>query len=754
MCQTGSIQLILLFQEITSMFRVQLTHSVDEAEAIRIRQVANLQDEISSFLQASRDRHAAALDVYRNTMLQQTRSVQCLKLQTLGKGTVKAYGFWWRGQIADQKTAITVAYEEMDHSISKYEEELAVSHEKKLATIDEHYTKIVNSNTGAYYAHQAQQAAALEDAKRHAKKKKRRHIFRSIVGIAAGAFFAPILAQSFFAGASAMSLVLAEGALFGAITAGITKANILEGMVQSALFASFGNAVGTVFEKYVTKIQQLRVGLQAAAIASVQTVINGGKLIDNMLLSFGTTVLSHTLVPGSKMPAGKILTPAEILQYVKEAAARAFIMSSAQAVLTGSKPSQSLVAGSLGTIQAFAQSFGSQHGNNRVLQQLRDKIQTQVLQEDFTQEKLSVTTKNRVVELPIFQELAQREPLLKSYHSKRVLHSSKPTVWETLQFAAGTGVGAVECAANMALDMFEMLHNAENLIDNPKLITPAYQAQKRQQGRAVLQAVTHPVKTVHSLAQSITEHTIQGMLSASQSLDQGDPFGAGRMIGKGTLELYYSVQGGTAFIKGSVNRVELVAIKARDFAAAQTFRSPITFQYDLNRLNGGIPLDIVKIRKPWLKKDLLSDKGRLYPVPLLNHEVVIVEQWAVERIGLLQKWERQDLSILNPDMKRLLRKTTIQLRDRMTPDDLAAIFKEQRGFSVPKLEGGSFSHFENEWKQVEKTFRNSFKGPWSGNLQESQLLNLRFGETSRLWDRFEKLMEQAKCLPEKNILIP
>jgi len=103
-------------------------------------------------------------------------------------------------------------------------------------------------------------------------------------------------------------------------------------------------------------------------------------------------------------------------------------------------------------------------------------------------------------------------------------------------------------------------------------------------------------------------------------------------------------------------------------------------------------------------------------------------------------------------MFRLLDKTTKQLRDRMTPDDLAAIMKEERGIRIPKAEGGTFDHIGNEWKQVQESFENALNGPWLGNLEEAKILNTRFGELSRLWDRFEKLIERAKCGPERNKL--
>lgn len=76
----------------------------------------------------------------------------------------------------------------------------------------------------------------------------------------------------------------------------------------------------------------------------------------------------------------------------------------------------------------------------------------------------------------------------------------------------------------------------------------------------------------------------------------------------------------------------------------------------------------------------------------------------------------------------------------MPPNDLAATLKEQRGVQIFKKEGGVFDHINNEWKEVQ----NSFKSPCSSSMGEAQILNKRFGDLSRLWNRFEKLMEESK----------
>lgn len=220
----------------------------------------------------------------------------------------------------------------------------------------------------------------------------------------------------------------------------------------------------------------------------------------------------------------------------------------------------------------------------------------------------------------------------------------------------------------------------------------------------------------------------------------------------GTETNLYGAQG-AANIEAVLNLTSCVNPRSlllgfREFAAERTFRSPILIEYDPNRLYSGLPVDIFKLQKPWAKKDLLSETARLYPSPLLGHEERIIEQWAMERVRLLERWQVQDVSVVNEKMYDLLNKCRTQLRVRMTPDDLAAIVKEQRGLKIPKIEGGSFDHLNNEWRQVQDSFKNAFNGPWSGNIEEARILNERFGDVSRLWDRFETLIERAKCNTE------
>ena len=74
--------------------------------------------------------------------------------------------------------------------------------------------------------------------------------------------------------------------------------------------------------------------------------------------------------------------------------------------------------------------------------------------------------------------------------------------------------------------------------------------------------------------------------------------------------------------------------------------------------------------------------------------------------------------------------------------------KEQRGIKISKIKGGVYDHINGEWRDARNSFQNAFNGSRVKSIQEEQIVNERFGDISRLWDRFDKLIERAKCNPE------
>lgn len=96
----------------------------------------------------------------------------------------------------------------------------------------------------------------------------------------------------------------------------------------------------------------------------------------------------------------------------------------------------------------------------------------------------------------------------------------------------------------------------------------------------------------------------------------------------------------------------------------------------------------------------LSDKGRLSPEPLRTGELVRVQKWEVRLHEYLKRWREVAVDHLPEKTRELLRGTSTDnsILDHMTPDDLAAVLKEQRGIRIPspKLNAdGSTKYFDH-----------------------------------------------------------
>jgi len=184
-------------------------------------------------------------------------------------------------QMALEKAAL-----ETSQVISTQEKTLEEALKAGKDAISYHYQDVKNQNIVAYREYEA----AIESAKREAKKKKKRHIFRAIAGIVVGAFFAPILAPKIFMDATGLGLLMAEGFVFGAISSFISKQNILNGASTSAIFAGFSHVISSAVSEYIKQCQALRESLKIAAMASLQQILQGGKFVDNMVSFIGSSI--------------------------------------------------------------------------------------------------------------------------------------------------------------------------------------------------------------------------------------------------------------------------------------------------------------------------------------------------------------------------------------------------------------------------------------------------------------------------------
>ncbi len=88
----------------------------------------------------------------------------------------------------------------------------------------------------------------------------------------------------------------------------------------------------------------------------------------------------------------------------------------------------------------------------------------------------------------------------------------------------------------------------------------------------------------------------------------------------------------------------------------------------------------------------LSNTGKNLPQPLAADEQRDLEEVANERNRVLKDSREADLTAVPQATQNVLRRAERAVRDHMTPDDLAAVIKENRGVAIPNPAGGAFQH--------------------------------------------------------------
>lgn len=212
----------------------------------------------------------------------------------------------------------------------------------------------------------------------------------------------------------------------------------------------------------------------------------------------------------------------------------------------------------------------------------------------------------------------------------------------------------------------------------------------------------------------------------------------------------------------------------RAFLQNNKVRSPLIFNPQSDQLYCGIPFDAIKLRSPivrkrhgivdptkkphhsWKDSDILSVKDLNLPVPLTSLEVELVEDWIFYRKSLLDVWESQDISFVSQKIAFLLDKVEEQLRKHMTPGDLAALLKEKRGVEIHGRDGKIFKH-DNEWVDAKTSMENAVEaikkalGDNRTSPEQATLLQERVSQISKMWDKYEKLLEKLDCQPKPKL---
>ncbi len=624
---------------------------------------------------------------------------------------------------------------------------------------------------------QNQLKAEIAENQRTAKRKQKQMVVKVVVSTAIGyGAMSCITSTSAFInlGLKGMHLVVAKGAIVGGISAGLMGRNPVLGALEGGAFAGVAHGVGNLFKGSFAFInndvfrEAILQTIPGVAVGGLQTVLHGGNVVENMVVGGVANLVGNMVVPAPE--EGVALS---MWAQHGQAILRVAMTSGTTLILTGSESfALNMCAAIAGTVaQGLGQEFGVRMANvintPTVLNAPRNISNRSALVLRNTSPKPSKSMK--------IQTIQKRKPHQSSpavADSKEILNVN---LGEKILVATGRSLDkawqGIQQAGLETGEKFGWItpEQVQQYTKNINQETVLYQATPVKQSRAG--KITEVVADMGLMMAIPGGSGLRGAKLVAASFGTGAALGAIEPTIDGQLltRLQNATTSGALTATGvyfigkactvaaplkneMLNLYNATKVRTKEFIEIRNFRSPLTFQFTPGRFYSGIPVDIIKLQRPWTKKDFLSEKARLHPVPLFKHEEKIIEQWTGERLRLLEQWKVQDIASVNEKMYDLLNKCRTQLRDRMTPNDLAGIIKENRGVYVPKIEGGTFNHLENELLEVENSFKNAFKGPWAGSLEEARILNERFGELSRLWDRFGKLVERAKCNPEINKL--
>lgn len=171
------------------------------------------------------------------------------------------------------------------------------------------------------------------------------------------------------------------------------------------------------------------------------------------------------------------------------------------------------------------------------------------------------------------------------------------------------------------------------------------------------------------------------------------------------------------------------------------------------------------VKSKGIPEKQITDVGLSQPEGVLANELAKIRHWQNLRNQYLKKWRDMDSSALPDKTKDLLFDSSADkaIRRNMTPDDLAAIFKENRGVKILKENGTPFNHL-GEWRQSEKAILKSLNHEKQNSIHsrlaelyqagkhgtlEVQILKEKLGDLSRMKDAYSELIRRQKCQIEK-----
>jgi len=537
--------------------------------------------------------------------------------------------------VAAQRKALAAEFEEQQTHLKSYRSELG---------------EAVQSMTIAYQAYQAehkeieQRREALQQAeseKRHAKRRKRIKILKTVIGVVVGAFVAPIAAPMLSI-SSTVGAAAAKGAIFGGISSTVAGDNPLKGTLQGGLLAGVGQWVSHASGAF-TKLESLKKTASIVATTGLSTKINGGNILKNIGVAIIANGITDKVLPihQNSTTIGEQLLETDIIEDAKEIAYRAFTAGGISSLLNGGNVDQNLIAAGMGCVEGVASMVGESISSDIITAKAKSSKKQKQLSIDKQSKKKMISKKNEAL------------PVVDNNHGTK-----------NLKVASGIVVGGVMSVINQVGNVISFLSDAGTVADGleePFQRDKAFQeAFTRNERRitGVVETIQNPLETGRQIAASFRHR----LLSAEAEYHKGNEFIAGIELGELGGDIGLTVLGGVS--------------GAKVLLAGKQLRSPLVFDFAPGQYNMGLPLDRFRLQNPILNKTISeAQKGSGIPRATSSSDALRLKaELAFKQEGILNhhgKLTEKALKNIENPRRQLTKGETLK-----NPEVIQALTKE------------------------------------------------------------------------------
>ncbi len=622
-------------------------------------------------------------------------------------------------------------------------------------------------------AERKREDSVAREAKRTAKRKRRQAIVKSVATIGATAYFSTLIASRLLQ-LSGLKAAITEGAVFGSINALGHRQDPIRGALEGALFGVFGHEMAKALSGSIVAAKQdfLREIIQEATKSSVlavgQTLLYGGDFVENVLVSAAAHGLGQAIAPKPQLNAMKTVS------YAARVGLHSAAVGGVSLLLKRSEDfSLHMVSATLGSM---VQRLGELYGQKELLQAAQHAVRKNPIvqgspmevQEKFAALGIEVEPKASAEKAILLGAQQAFVNVLQSFveevHALDAAETAKQDSFLRIMKRGTAGaVGSLSTVAELSWDMLagtvSFITNAHTIgegLTEPHLQDVAFR-EAYSQNRQVLDAMGYLATHLKESGQALVASVDQRLRLAQAEYQRGNDWDAGLINGGVGAEVGLLATGGVSLMKTAARAPVLMFTKTKPQAFSELkvvidtlpIAKPALNQVRLPALKS-YDFEVHKALKVRLKtrgfpEVQLKRPGLLLPEPLLVHERFLVEEWQSARNTYLKKWRNVEIGV-TVDHK----KVDAIIRKHMTPDDIAALFKEGRGVKIRSDFDGRFVDHRRKSDMAQQTLTKAvlqIKRSFSAELgkYEIKLLQDKLSDLSRLKDLHAKLIGRAQC---------